>query len=277
MPISPSPRRATKRPPPPAPKSRGLWPSIALIGVLAALGVAIAVLPASLAARFLPAAVHAEDFSGTVWHGSAGRITFQGRDAGALEWHLHPAALLGLRVAADLHWVKGGFDIDGAADIGRGDLTATAIQGGGPLSDLRDLGVAPGWRGTARVRIQKLSVDLSAAGVALRSAVGEIDLAGVSSPQVASGADLGSYALTFADASLSADGDATAALVDTGGPLSVNATLSLTPKTRTGLLSGGVKEREDTPPAVRRELDNIAQLHARDPQGRIPVDLEFTF
>jgi hypothetical protein len=64
--------------------------------VLAVLAVVIAVLPASLANRFLPPAVRAEDFSGTLWHGSAGRITVAGRDAGALEWHLHPLALFKL-------------------------------------------------------------------------------------------------------------------------------------------------------------------------------------
>jgi hypothetical protein len=111
----------------------------------------------------------------------------------------------------------------------------------------------------------------------LRSAVGEIDVAEVSSPRVANGSDLGSYALTFDDAALSASGDARAALVDKGGPLSLDATLTLTPKTRTGMLSGTVKERDDAPPALRKELDNVAQLRARDAQGRIPIDLEFTF
>ncbi|HTV95323.1 MAG TPA: type II secretion system protein N [Steroidobacteraceae bacterium] len=280
MPTSPSPRRAIKgaaRAAPAAPKPHALWPRIALIGLLAALGVAIAVLPASLASRVLPSGVQATDFSGTLWHGSAGRIMAGGRDAGALEWHLHPGALLRLRVAADLHWVKGGFDIDGAADLGHGDLTLTAVQGGGPISDLRDLGVAAGWRGLASVRLQTLSADLSPKGLVLRSAVGEVDVADASSPQIAAGADLGSYALSFADPSLPPDGEIAATLVDTGGPLSLNATITVSPQARTGLLSGSIKERADAPPALRRDLDNVAQLHARDPQGRIPVDLEFTF
>jgi hypothetical protein len=48
--------------------------------------------------------------------------------------------------------------------------------------------------------------------------VGEIDVSDVSSPQVAAGSDLGSYALTFDDASLSADGDARAALSTKAAP-----------------------------------------------------------
>ena len=59
--------------------------------------------------------------------------------------------------------------------------------------------------------------------------------------------------------------------------MSLDASLTLTPKTRTGMLSGTVKEREDAPQALRKELDNVAQLRPRDAQGRIPIELEFTF
>jgi hypothetical protein len=277
MPTSPSPRRGAKPKAAPAPPPRSLWPRIALIGVLAAIVVIVAVLPASLANRFLPPAVRAEDFSGTLWHGSAGRILVTSRDAGALEWRLHPLALLKLRLDADLHWVKDSFVLDGTASAGRSDLQASDLRGGGPIADLAAFGVVPGWRGIADIRIRSLDVDLGGPSPALRAAVGEIDVANVSSPRVAGGSDLGSYGLTFDDASLAAAGEARAVLVDRGGPLSLNATITLTPQSRTGLLSGTVQERADAPPALRKELDDIAQLHARDAQGRIPVDLEFTF
>jgi hypothetical protein len=277
MPTSPSPRRAAKRAAPPVAPARSLWPRVALIGILAVLAVVIAVLPASLANKFLPPAVRAEDFSGTLWHGSAGRITVAGRDAGALEWHLHPLGLFQLRLDADLHWVKGSFVVDGAAALSRSDFQASDLRGGGPIADLATFGLAPGWRGVAEIRIRNIAADLAGPSPSLRSAVGEIEVADVSSPQVAGGSDIGSYALTFNDASLSANGDARAALVDKGGPLSLDASITLTPQSRTGMLSGTVKERADAAPALRKELDNVAQLHARDAQGRIPIDLEFTF
>lgn len=281
MPTSPSPRRVTKGAPAgtrvPVARARPLWPRVAVIALLAVLAVVIAVLPASLANKFLPALVRADDFSGTLWHGSAGRVTVNGRDAGALEWRLHPLALLKLRLDADLHWVKGGFVVDGTADVGRGDVRASDLRGGGPISDLSTLGAASGWRGIAEVRIRELAADLSAPIPSVRSAVGEIDVSDLSSPQVAGGSDLGSYALTFDDAALSANGEARAALVDKGGPLSLDASLTLTPSTRTGMLTGSMKERENAPPALRKELDNVAQLRARDAQGRIPIDLELTF
>ena len=85
MPTSLSQRRGAKTPrgPPPAAPSRSVWPRLALIGAAALLAVVVAALPASLIARFLPPGVGAEDFSGTIWHGSAGRITAGGRPAGS--------------------------------------------------------------------------------------------------------------------------------------------------------------------------------------------------
>ena len=277
MPTSPSLRRGAKKAAPPVAPARSLWPRIALIGVLGVLVVVIAVLPASLANKFLPPAVRAEDFSGTLWHGSAGRISVAGRDAGAIEWHLHPLALFKLRLEADLHWVKGSFVVDGAAALSRSALQASDLRGGGPLADLSAFGVAPGWHGLAEIRIRNIAADLAGPSPSLRAAVGEIDVADVSSPQLAGGSDIGSYALTFDDASLSANGEARAALVDKGGPLSLDASITLTPQSRTGMLSGTVKERAEAPPALRKELDNVAQLQSRDAQGRIPIDLEFTF
>src|ERR1700730_16995824 len=120
-----------------APRSRNLWPAI-LIGLAALLAVSIAALPASVITHFLPPSVHAEDFSGSIWHGSAGKISVNARDAGALEWRLHPAALLGMAVAADVHWVKVGFVIDAVVTIRRLGFVAHAVKGGGPIEDLHD-------------------------------------------------------------------------------------------------------------------------------------------
>jgi len=277
MPTSPSRRRGAKAAAPAAAPARPVWPRLALIGAVAVLAVVVAALPASLISHYLPPNVHAEDFSGTIWHGSAGHITAGGREAGAAEWHLHPLALLRLHTLADLHWVKGGFVLDGTVDADRAGLAASDIEGGGPIADLHDLGLGAGWQGTAKVRVKELETSWSAAGPALKSATGEISVSDVSAPQVADGAALGGYSLKFANPALSADADATATLADTGGPLLLDATIRLTPKTRTGLFSGTVKERPEAAPALRNQLQNLAQLHARDAQGRIPVDLEFTF
>jgi hypothetical protein len=241
--------------------------------------VVVCVLPASLITRFLPSTVQAGDFSGSIWHGSAGRITVNDRPAGALEWEIHPLALLRSHLAMDLHWVKGGFVLDGSADCTRARLAASGITGGGPVEDLKDFGLGAGWRGTAGVRITELTADLSGTGAMLTSAIGDVTVSDVSSPQIASGTNLGGYDLRFNDPSGASSGDdITATLTDTGGgPLAVNATLQLSMKTRSGIFSGTVKERQDIPPALRSQVDNLAQLHARDAEGRLPVDLELTF
>jgi Type II secretion system (T2SS), protein N len=265
---------ARSAPPPPA-AARSFLPLILLFFVLAALAVAVSALPASLVAHFLPPAVHAEDFSGSVWHGSAGRITVFARDAGALEWHLRPAALLHLRIAADLHWVKGGFVLDGTADADRKGLLASNISGGGPIDNLRDFGVAAGWRGDALVRVQELKAVFAGSGVSIESAVGEISVSNLAAAQVADGADLGGYRLHFADPAITADSDATAELTDIAGPLAVDAVIHFNTQERRGLLSGTIQERAGMPAALRSQVDALAQLHARDARGRIPVDLEF--
>jgi len=279
MPASRSPSRNAKPPsrgPKPrgdskaAPPARSYWPWV-LIAVAATLAVVIATLPASIVAHYLPPSVHAEDFSGSVWHGSAGRVSIDTRNAGALEWRLHPAALLRLTVAADLHWVKGGFVINGSVEVARKGYAARDIQGGGPIEDLRDFGVAPGWHGTAIVAFSAITGDF----VRPLSAVGQIDASNLSSAQIAQGANLGSYHLRLSPGAIT-PGGVTAQLNDTGGPLAVQASIQCVAAQRTCLLSGTVKERPEAPPALRSQLGDLAQLHGRDPQGRIPVEFEFS-
>jgi len=235
--------------------------------------VTIVSLPASIIARFLPPAVHAEDFSGSVWHGSTGKISVDARDAGALEWRLHPPALLGMHVSADLHWVKGGIVVDAAVNIDRLGFTAHAVKGGGPIEDLGDFGVAPGWRGTADINFSELKSDW----VKPLAAVGDIRVSNLASAQIAQGADLGGYDLRLAEGAIGADGSVTAHLSDTGGPLDAKAAIRLSTKDHTGMLSGTLKERPDAPAALLSDLEGIVQLRGRDPQGRIPIDLEFTW
>jgi hypothetical protein len=270
MPASRSPSRGVK----PAPRSRAIWP-IVLLGLAAVLAVVVAALPAAVITHFLPRSVRAQDFSGSIWHGSAGRISLNGRDAGALEWRLHPENLLSMTVAADLHWVKVGFVVDAAVKIDRRGFTAHDVRGGGPIQDLQEFGVAPGWRGVADINFSELSGDFSGDFSTPLGAVGDLKVSNLASAQLADGANLGGYDLVFGEGAVGADGNVNARLVDTGGPLEVQTLIHYSPKDRTGLLSGTLKERADTPPALRAQLQNLSQLRGRDPQGRIPVDLEF--
>lgn len=267
MPPSPSPSRTPKPPEP----IRLLRPMIA-IGVVAVVGFAVMVLPASLAARFLPPQILAEDFSGTLWHGSAGKLTVNSRNAGACEWHVHPLALLALAMDADIHWVRLSAVVDATMHVDRHGFRAQNIRGSLPIEELQDLGIAPGWRGIAALDLTRVEGDFGK----LTALVGTVDANALHSSAVAAGADLGNYQLRLAPDALSPDGAITASIVDTGGPLELQAQAHYAPETHTGLLTGTLKERPEASPGLRDQLQNLAQMRARDAAGRIPIDLEFT-
>jgi hypothetical protein len=246
-----------------------------LIVVLAVVLVILLTLPASLIKRLLPPSVIAEDFSGSLWHGSAGTLIVASHNAGAIEWRLHPMSLLTLTLSAELHWVKISFVADGTADIDRHGLIARDVQGGGPLDNLAEFGLAPGWHGTTAFKFSEITLHFDGDAARLRSAAGDVSVADLAAPQIAGGTNLGGYALHVTNGPAGGNADLVAELTDTGGPLELHATIRYSPSDGSGLLSGTIKERFDASPALRAELDNLAQLHARDAEGRLPVDLEF--
>lgn len=271
MPTSHSRSRNTK--PEPQPRSRWPWVLLVLAGLLVLLGASVFVLPASIIARFLPPQVRAEDFSGSLIHGAAGTIKVNGHEAGAIEWQIHPLALLRADLLADIHWVKVSFVIDGTVQLDAKGVTARDVHGGGPLENLRDLGLPTDWRGTCTLSLAEIKSDFSK----LQSAVGSLQVADLASASIAGGADLGGYTLQLANGAVTQDGNINAALADTGGPVEVQAQIQFSPAARTGTLSGTLKARPDASPELRHQLDNLAQVRPRDAQGRFPVDLEFTF
>jgi hypothetical protein len=247
------------------------WPLI-LLGVIALAAALVFVLPASMISHFLPAQVHAEDYSGTLVHGAAGRLAVNAREAGAIEWRVHPLSLLRMALVVDIHWVKVGFVINGTAEFTGGAVAGHDIQGGGPIEDLHDLGLAAGWNGTAHVMIAQFKGDFQR----VDSAVGTLEVAHLTAAQIADGSDLGSYVLQLAPGAIASDGTITANLHDTGGPLEAQAQIRYAPATHTGMLSGTLKERAEASPALRTQLSSLSQLRPRDAAGRFPVDLEFT-
>ena len=278
MPTSRSPKVAIKSPARPGSEQSarsGILRPLIVIIVLAVLIVIIFTLPASLLKRFLPPSVVADDFSGSIWHGSAGTLLVNSQNAGAIEWHIHPWSLLTLTLSADLHWVQVSFVADASAEIDRHGLVAHDMVGGGPIDNLTEIGIPAGWHGTANFKFSELKVAFDGNLNRVTAAVGDLSVADLAGPQIAGGADLGGYVLHLGQSAITADGDANAELTDTGGPLEVRATIHYSPKDHTGILSGTIKERPDAPPALRSEVDNLAQLHARDAEGRLPVDLEF--
>lgn len=279
MPTSPSRKRGASQPAA-APAPQFLRP-LMLIAGLAVLVVIVVALPASLIGRWLPATVAAQEFSGSLWHGSAQRVAVGGRSLGAIEWHLHPWSLLRLAVVADLHWVTGGFVADGLIDLTQQTMTLQDLQGGGPIEDLKDLGVPLGWRGTAAFKFSELQASFPSAAAANESltwtkAVGDLRVFDLSAGDVAHGAELGGYTLHLANAAITPGADASAELADMGGPVEALATIHFSPDGHTGMLSGTIRARPEAPPALAARIASLQQLHAPDARGAIPVELEFT-
>ena len=276
MPASRSTRRSTDSKGKPAPertRSHRVVIPIAVVVVLVVLGVLVTALPASAIKSMLPPTVSADDFSGSIWHGAAGKIRVGGKEAGALEWRVDTAALLHATLDLDLHWAHRGFGVDANAALERGGAKLTNLHGGGSFEDLHDLGLPGAWRGLAAIDFPSLTTDYAR----LLSAQGSLKVMNAAAPQLADGAELGSYQLDLGPAAIDPNGTITAQLHDIGGPVRLQGTVVLMPAQHSGTLTGTLKETGGTSPALAKEIAGLAQLRGRDREGRIPIDLEFSF
>lgn len=264
MPASPSRKPSTE-----APRRSLAWP-VAIV-VLTVLGFVVAFLPASLTQRFLPPDVQAGDASGTIWHGSFARISARGHDFGAVEWRLHPLSLLGGKLGATVRWVKQDFVLDAEVEVASNAVAARQVHGAGSLESLADLGFTHGWSGAGKVDIDSFALK----DKKITAASGTVSMSGLKSAQFES-ADLGGFEMSFPDDALQPDGTATAQVRDTGGPLQLQGTVSLAPAQGIATFTGAIQERGDLPASLRQQLENLIQMRGRDPQGRIPLDIEFS-
>ncbi len=264
-------RRPTPEAKAPPRRPRSYWPLVPLAAAIAA-ATLIAALPAAVLTHFLPARVRLADLSGTIWHGAAGRLSIEGRDAGAIEWRLHPLGLLHGALQLDVHWVALGMSVDGATRIDRGGLEARGIRGGGPIGDLARLGLTPGWSGTVKLSLASLETSLTR----IDSITGDVRVSDLASTAIAGGADLGGYRATFSAAS-AADGTLAARVDDTGGPLQLRAKVTIDQSAHRGVISGTLAARPQAPAALAALVAQMADVRGRDALGRVPVDLEFTF
>ena len=265
MSASRSPKPTTK----PARRSYGWLVAAAL---LAAAGFVVYALPASIALRFLPKDVQASDATGTLWHGSFGKVSVHGHTVGAAEWNIHPLSLLTGKLSAQLRWIKGSFVVNAALEASSTRMNFRGVTGGGAIDDLADLGVSRGWSGNAQVSIDELRVD----DQKITAANGTVTLAGLKSPKFGD-ADIGGYELALSPNSVQPDGSAIAQVRDLGGPLELNGTLNIVPAQSLLTFSGTIKERAGLPTALHQEVDNLAQMRGRDAQGRVPLEIEFAF
>jgi hypothetical protein len=217
----------------------------------------LARLPARALLPLLPAGTSCQTPTGTVWQGSCSELHVPRVALMDVSWTVHPAALLGLRLSADVASDDPRAVVRAAVTLSRGarlQLRAVTaqlpLQGGLP-------GIFPsGLSGQVQVAIDSATLDHNQL-IALQGSVRVLQLRSESQA-----ADLGSFELLFPPA---AQGDPIdGRLRDLGGPLSVSGDLRLM---RAGGydLSGYVAAR---PQASADVVQALQLLGPPDAQGR---------
>jgi general secretion pathway protein N len=239
---------------------------VALAAALFALIVLVRA-PASWLTGALPKSIGCGQPSGSMWHGSCGRLAVVGAALSDVRWQLHPWALLGAELVLDVQ----------SGDV-RAPGTATIAMGlGGALTvrDLRadlqiDSGFVPlfpsGWSGQLQLALGSLAFK-NGRLAGIRGTVTARSLA-----QIRPAMPFGSYELHFGDAARN-DGAIAGDLRDLGGPLAVSGTLLI----RNGseyVLSGLAAARASADPELAKAVEFLGPS---DAQGRRQYSLAGSF
>lgn len=243
---------------------------ILLSAGVAFLLIVVARLPAAWAVALLPAAaaIECREPAGTLWRGRCGRLIARGAALGALDWRLRPAALLrgALAGSASLRPLQGPVAADFELGLGGGVLELRAVS-----ADVRlDPPLLPQLPATLQGQV-RADLDLvRLAGRRLEALTGRIEARGLR--QIGQSAtEIGDYEIVFPAGA--AGKPPRGALRDLGGPLSVTATVILTPEPGY-LIEGTVAARPQTPSALARQIEFLG---SPDAAGRRPFSLSGVF
>ncbi len=219
-----------------------------LLGLGAFVSALLVVLPVRWAAKLLPAQVQCAGWRGSIWSGQCSGLTVAVNNTApvklaSLRWKIHPQALLRLALSADVEVSDPEGHATGVLELGRGAMALRDVSLQAPF-DRRFATMLPaGW--TGRIEAQQLALRLQ--GRQIEGISGELQLRNLDDGR---GGPLGSYRLAFAPGSAPYIGK----LVDTGGPLAVNASLTVTAD-RSWVLDGTVAARASAGAALRQTLD----------------------
>lgn len=224
-----------------------------LLGLAAFLLVLLASFPARWAASFVPAAVQCGAWAGSIWRGQCRGLVLS--DGGkqlmrldALSWQLRPMSLLRLAPAARIHGAWPGGETIGEVRVSSSGQFSVRGMSGRTALDRSFFGAMPaGWR--AQLEIRDFDIDWRAGHIGLIAGellVGEL--------VDARGTALGSYRLSFPPGGTA---PFSGTLVDTGGPLEVDAKLELTAD-QSWTLDGRMRTRNQGDAALNRALDMLS-------------------
>jgi hypothetical protein len=212
--------------------------------------------PARALTGLLPAGLSCDVPAGTVWRGSCAQLRSGSTTLGGFTWTLHPAALLRLRLSADLHSDDPHASGSAHVQLSRGgDLQISALSAQLPLQGGLSL-LPQGLAGTVQVALDQVRLRHGEL-VALTGSVRVLQLR-----SDAQSMDLGSFELQFP--STLPDSPIQGQLRDLGGPLAVSGQLQLT-RGNNYALSGSVTARGDASPQLVQALE---LLGPPDSQGR---------
>ncbi|MGC8517342.1 MAG: type II secretion system protein N [Steroidobacteraceae bacterium] len=238
---------------------------IVLAGAVFA-AVLLARLPAAWVLPALGPRLTCARVEGTLWSGECAGARLAGVHLDQLTWQVHPAALLGGRLAADLSARRAGAEASGEVNVSwHGPLRARDVHAQLPLEPGLLPPLPPYITGV-------LEADVAHAVVARSGAVEQlhgtlivrrlIDSSGSVTP-------LGSFRIRFP----AGPGEPRGRLRDLGGPLWLRGTLRLTPQPGY-VLHARVAARTGASPSL---LQALQYLGAPDEQGRRPFALAGTY
>lgn len=236
----------------------------------------VGVIAARLPASWILAAVpkingqppQCEAISGTLWHGACSGLIAGTYRFSSAQWELAPWPLLRGIVAAHLAIESDALSIDGQFQRRlSGALTVRDVHARFSMPNLLLPQLPANLSGNVAAHIALAAV----AGFKVQSMVGQInvqDLVQTAPSRIL----LGNYQLEFPEPA-AADKPVVGTLRDTGGPLEIHGTLTLTPEPGY-LLDGTVVARPDAGPAL---LQQIAILGSPDSSGRRSFSQAATF
>ena len=242
-----------------------------VLALLAFLLAFVARLPARWLPKLLPPGVVCIEPAGTFWNGACANLEAGGLRAGAARWSLRPARLLTGRLAAQVRFAQPLATLEGEfAPVPGGTLEARALRG--TLAHAPG-GLLPGVPGDLEGRVGLALDELVVRDRVVRAIAGRIEVQDLRQRTGEGPLELGSYELLFEGGPPQASGNLPGRLRDTGGPLEVAGTLTLTPAPGY-LLDGSVATRPSASPILVRQ---IAFLGSPDANGRRSFSQEATF
>ena len=225
-------------------------------GTVAVLVFILILAPASLVISALPGvSIGASGISGSLWNGSAQRISINGFSVNATRWTIKPLALLAgaLELRLLTSWPGGEFEGDLSASI-TGSVQVKNASVFASLSELSETVGMPA-SGQLSLEIESLAIKDNWPTQVL----GSLSLSGLTTVQPGSNAPiiLGDYAVVFMNKVVNDDKPITGAITDNGGPLELSGQITLTAPNQY-LLETKIKPQANAAENLKQALKFIA-------------------